>query len=145
MRADEELVFVVDLTTREIESLARDIERGGPETSPRTARRDEPSRPIRRLALLLDTWEEPLLLPVEPTRDAKLLDALARLLRIAVLAGERVPTVAIDYGEEYERTLAFERRLPDWVYSGVDARTAARLPPRVRLVLGPTRARRSRS
>lgn len=87
------------------------------------------------IAVLHDASDEPLLLPIEPTRDRRRLDAVARLLRFAVMRGERMPEVAVRYGEEYERRLAFERRLPAWAYDGVDPRVARALPEPLRRVL----------
>lgn len=141
MEGREELVYIVDLTSYEIDGAAHEIDRGGPNEEERPPLPQKPPSPIHRLALLIDGLDEPLLLPIEPTSDVVYLDALARLLRIAVLAGERVPAVAVNYGESYERSLAFERRLPDWVYSGVEAELAPKLPPEVRLVLGPRKRR----
>lgn len=89
------------------------------------------------MALLIDGVEEPLLLPIAPTTDALLLDALGRLVRLAAVAGERVPFVATEYGGELERRLAFERRLPGWVYRGLPPELARHLPPQLRSVLGP--------
>jgi len=137
MNEREELVFVVDLTTAEIDRVSQEIDAGGPRPGSAPPLPDEPPSPVAQIALLIDGWDEPLLLPVEPTRDVVWLDALARMLRIAVLAGERVPAVAVGYGDVLERALAFERRLPEWAYSGVDPQTAVRLPPDVRRVLGP--------
>lgn len=139
IRAREELVFAIDLTTGEMARAALDVEAAA-ETKGDVASQPLPEPPphdVRHVALLLDDREEPLVLPIAPTRDVVLLDALARLLRIAVLAGERVPAVAIEYGEELERRLAFERKLPDWVYEGVEPDVAAELPVEVRRVLGP--------
>jgi hypothetical protein len=137
----EELIFVVDLTAAEIDRASREIDAGGPRPPPPELP-DAPPSPVSRMALLIDGWDEPLLLPIEPTLDVAWLDAVARLLRIAALAGERVPAVAVNYGEVLERTLAFERRLPEWAYTGVDDATSARLPPELRVVLGPRRGRR---
>jgi hypothetical protein len=139
----EELIFVVDLTSAEIDRASQEIDAGGPRRPPPELPPAPPS-PISRMALLIDGRDEPLLLPIEPTQDVAWLDAVARLLRIAVLAGERVPVVAINYGEALERALAFERRLPEWAYAGVDEATAAELPPELRAVLGPQRGRRGR-
>lgn len=111
-------VLVVDLRTasmREGGALPADEALGEDET-------------IDVVALLHDGSDAPLLLPIEPTRDRRLLDAIARLMRFAVERGERIPGAAIRYGSEYERTLAFERRLPAWAYDGIDAR----LPPALR-------------
>lgn len=143
VQEQEELVYVVDLTTYELDRTADEVEGGGGGENPDSGAPlpQEPPTPIHQLAILIDGWEQPLVLPIEPTRDVVYLDALARLLRIAVLAGERVPAVAINYGEVYERSLAFERRLPEWVYSGIEAKVAAKLPTEVRLVLCPKKRR----
>jgi hypothetical protein len=135
--AGEALVYVVDLRARAIDEAARVSrdEPAGPPPSPPPS----PASDVRAVALLLDGRNEPLVVDVPPTRDGRLLDALGRLLKIAVLAGERVPSVAVTYGEEYERTLVFERRLPRWVFDGLDGRTADALPPEIRRVLGPPR------
>jgi hypothetical protein len=139
----EEMVFVVDLTTAEIDRVSQEIEAGGARPGPPPLP-PAPASPVARLALLIDGWDEPLLLPVEPTRDVAWLDAVARMLRIAVLAGERVPAVAVNYGDVPERALAFERRLPEWAYLGVDEEISARLPTELRVVLGPRQVRRGR-
>jgi hypothetical protein len=132
-----EPVFAVDLTKGELARCVEEIEEDT--VAPTAPRRlpEPPERPIRWMALIYDEAEDPLLLPIEPTRDVCLLDALARLLRIAVLSGERISSVAINYGEELERTLAFERRLPAWAYEGIEARRASHLPEPLRTVLGP--------
>jgi hypothetical protein len=124
---DDRPVWVVDLRTQ-------------PEGASAAPTRDEalgPSEAIELVAILHHESEAPLLLPIEPTRDRRLLDAIARLLRFAVARGERIPAVAIRYGDGYERALAFERRLPRWAYEGVDARD---LPSELERALG----RRSR-
>ena len=132
----DEPVFVVDLTPREMARCAAEMQ-DSEEALPERELPDPPERPIRWLALLLEGRDEPLCLPVEPTRDVQLLDALGRILRIAVLSGERMPNVAIKYGEEAERKLAFEKHLPSWAYMGIDAATARTLPDGVRAVLAP--------
>jgi hypothetical protein len=111
-------VLVVDLRK---EALAAD--RAAIEGEPAPASPpDEPladEETIDTVAVLHDE-SEPLLLPIEPTRDRRYLDALARLFRFAVLRGERIPETAVRYGTEYERTLAFARRLPAWAYDGIE-------------------------
>jgi hypothetical protein len=131
----DEPVFVIDLTRAAIDRAARKAAEPGP-ARPRPLP-EAPTRPIERIALLLDGWQEPLLLPVAPTADVVLLDALGRLLTIGVLAGERVSVVAVEHGGELERSLVFRRRLPDWALDGVEPRVAARLPEAVERVLGP--------
>ncbi len=137
--SEERLVYVIDLTTSEVERAHRRSRDDEPFNRGESNDPPQPPEAIDTVALLLDGWEEPLLLEVEPTLDGDLLDALARLLKIAVLAGERVPTIAVSYGEEYERALAFERRLPAWIYDGLDSETTAALPVEVRRVLSPRR------
>jgi len=116
-------VWVVDLRT------ARDTEVGPPVDEAL-----DPSEAIELVAIIHDASETPLLLPIEPTRDRRLLDAIARLVRFAVAHGESIPAMAIRYGDEYERTLAFERRLPRWAYEGV---AAPNLPSELARALGP--------
>ena len=135
MRDSDEPVFVVDLTEATMEACGEEIRRGA-EAPSAPSLPEAPDEPIRTVALVVDD-SDPVLLAIEPTRDVVLLDALARLLRIAVLSGERVPAVAVGYGDELERRLAFERRLPAWVYDGVEPRVARRLPRALRAVLGP--------
>jgi hypothetical protein len=93
-----------------------------------------PGEMIELVAVLHDELDAPLLLPIAPTLDLRLLDAIARLLRFAVEHGERIPAVAVRYGSEYERALAFEKRLPRWAYEGTDRRD---LPSALARVLGP--------
>jgi len=131
-------VFVVDLRAAAMEESAAEVVDRRDEDGPRSLP-EPPLLPIDQVALLVDGRDEPVLLSVEPTRDVELLDALARLLRIALLSGERVPAVAVEYGDELERRLAFERRLPAWVYDGVRPAVALRLPAALRSVLGPPR------
>lgn len=135
----QELVYVIDLTLEERNRLAQQVDQDGKaiEESPKTELAQPPERPIRYIALLTEAQEDPILLPIEPTKDVRYLDALARLLRIGDLAGETIPSVAINYGDVYERKLAFERKLPDWAYSGVDSELLAQLPASLKRVLKP--------
>lgn len=131
----EEPIFVVDLTDGEMERCASAVAQADRGWGSDRRLPDPPSRPIRWLALVIEGRDDPVLLPLEPTRDVEFLDALARIIRIAVLAGERIPTVAIEYGTELERSLAFERCLPSWAYDGVAPDISARLPRHLRKVL----------
>jgi hypothetical protein len=133
----EEPVFVIDLTAGAIEEAAARSSETTERAPPPSALPERPAKPIGQVALLIDGWPEPLVLALAPTSEVELLDALGRLLKIAVLSGERVPAVAVNYGDELERRLAFERRLPEWVYEGIDEGIARKLPPAVRKVLGP--------
>ncbi len=135
----DEPVFVIDMTEREMApARAAFFERRSDDPAAPAALPPTPPSPISTVALILDGWNDPLLLPIEPTEDVVLLDALARLLRTAVLVKQRVPAVAVEYGDELERRLLFERRLPTWLVSGVDDNVAARLPSEIARVLAPS-------
>jgi hypothetical protein len=135
----EPLVFVVDLRAPAMAEVAQLVAHGEASDAAPAGRSlpEVPSQPISHLALLMEGRQELLFLPLEPTQDVEYLDTLARLLRIAVLSGKRIPTVAVEYGEEQERELAFSRRLPHWAYHGVPEALAASLPAELEVVLGP--------
>ncbi len=105
-------VFVIDLRDLEADRAAL----GAP------APRALPSmdEAVRDVALLVE-GADPILLPIAPTDDARLLDALARLVRFAVLRQRPVAEIAARYGGDYERQLVRESRLPGWALDGVDA------------------------
>jgi hypothetical protein len=133
-------VLVVDLRRAAQEDDRAALAQGGAAPLPA----DEPigaHEVVRLLAVLHDASEEPLLLPLPPSADRRWLDAVARLLRFAVLRGATMPEVAITHGSEYERRLAFERALPAWAYEGIEPRLARALPAELRRVLE-RRARR---
>lgn len=132
----DEPVFVIDLTSAELARCAAEMQ-GSQELLDERPLPEPPDQPIRVVALLAEGLSEPFLLRIDPTRDVLYLDALGRILRIAVLSGERMPTVAVEYGEELERKLAFERRLPSWAYEGIERGLARRLPEDLRAVLAP--------
>ncbi|HJL20041.1 MAG TPA: hypothetical protein RMH99_30530 [Sandaracinaceae bacterium LLY-WYZ-13_1] len=130
-------VLVVDLRS---EALGEDRRALGEDRAAPAPPPDAPleaSETVDRVALLHDGDDEPLLLPIEPTRDRAELDALARLIRFAVVRGERIPTVAHAYGGERERRLLFERRLPGWALDGLAPADLAKLPAALRRALGP--------
>lgn len=132
---DDAPVLVVDLRER-----ARADDRAALGGAPPPLPADEPLEAHERVdtvAVLHDGSDEPLLLAIEPTRDRGELDAIARILRFAVLHGARMPEVAVTHGGEQERSMAFERRLPRWAYEGIDRRRARALPPALRAVLAP--------
>lgn len=115
---------MIDLGDLEADRRALD---GAP--SPRPLPRVEEA--ISQVALLPRDGP-PVLLPIPATEDARLLDALARLVRFAVMLGEPILAVAERYGGEYERALAREGRLPRWAIEGV----REPLPPSL-AILGP--------
>lgn len=128
-------VLVVDLRAPARAEDRALVERGA---TPPALPPDEPlaeDETVSLLAILHDGSDEPLLLPLAPTRDRRWLDAVARLLRVAVLRGASMSEVATAYGTEYERRLAFTRALPAWAYDGIEPRLARALPRELRRVL----------
>src|SRR5512138_3908787 len=88
-------VFVVDLTPRTMDACRAELAAspGAADAAPAGAVRGEeehpgpPERPIRAVALVF-TWEgDPVLLNIRPTLDTQMLDAMARLIRMALLTG----------------------------------------------------------
>lgn len=131
---DDRPVLVVDLRS---DALAEDraaLDAGEPPPLPADAPLDEHEE-VSLLAILHDGSDEPLLLPLPRTRDRRRLDAIARLLRFAVLHRTSIPEAAIVHGDTLERRLAFARELPAWAYDGIDPRDAKRLPAALRRVL----------
>jgi hypothetical protein len=136
----DEPVFVIDLRGSTMREVRREVAaaRAGafvPRLLPAP-----PDEPVRLVALLVDGRAEPVLLPITPTRDIALLDALARLVRFAVLEGLRPAEVARRYGGPLERSLADDGRLPAWAAGDLDAALLGALPKEVQRALGPGRA-----
>lgn len=133
---DEALVFVIDLRDAAMQEIAREVDAAIEGAFVPRVLPAPPEAPIAAVALLVGAGEgEPFVLPIEPTTDVRWLDALARLVRFAVLRGATVEEVATQYGEEYERALVGGGRLPGWALGALDAPTAARLPETVRRAL----------
>jgi hypothetical protein len=132
---DDAPVFVIDLTHAERARTAREVRAAmGGEFVPRVLPQP-PDEPVRWVALLLDAGE-PVLLPIAPTRDVRLLDALARLVRFALLQELTGAEVAARHGEVYEQELLARGALPGWTRGELDPEAARRLPPDVRRALG---------
>lgn len=135
---DDRPALVVDVRTPALDADRRASASGEPQrASPADVELVE-DEAIDVIAVLHDGSDAPLLLPIAPTRDRAWLDAVARILRFAVLRGERMPTVATAYGGALERRLAFGRRLPAWAYEGIDDTALRRAPPALRRVLAPS-------
>jgi hypothetical protein len=134
MATDDELVFAIDLTHEALREVGEELATAHDRSSERPLP-PLPHRPIRQIALLLADRDEPLLLPIAPTRDVRLLDALARLIRVAVVLGLRVSEIAQRYGTPYEQKLVSERRLPGWALGSIASDTARLLPEDVRRAL----------
>ena len=112
-RVEDELVFVIDLRSAALGEVEHELQTANDVDVARPLP-PRPHRPIRRVALLLDDPNEPLLLPIAPTRDERFLDALARLIRVASVLRLSVPEVARRYGAPYEQRLVSSGRLPGW-------------------------------
>ena len=80
-----------------------------------------------------------MLVPIPPTRDTSMLDALARLLRTCMLTGKRVGELVADHGDPMMRQLYAAGSFPPFVYLGFDSDSEwlARLPPALRRAVGP--------
>jgi hypothetical protein len=124
----DEPVFVIDLSEAALAEARSDFEEPLGPARGRPRDLSAPERPVRAVALLLGASEDPLLLEIEPTRDAVMLDALARLVRAALVTGETVASLATEHGGEALRRLYLERRFPRFVYEGVPPPAGDRLP-----------------
>ena len=140
--AMDDPVFVVDLSPETMEACRRDFcrdEQGS--ARPASAVPPPPERPIRAIALLFSPAEEqPLLLPIPPTRDTVMLDATARLIRSAALTGRSLADLAIEHGDESLRRLYRSGRLPEFIYVGLPEAALVRIPEGLRWIFaGPRR------
>jgi hypothetical protein len=136
-------VFVVDLTPRTMEACRTDLAGPAPGGDPATAPAPAPaSRPIRAVALVF-TWEgDPVLLSIQPTADTEMLEAMARLLRMAMLTRRSVASLVTEAGGEHLKRLYFSRKLPRFIYDGVPAPVRHRIPMELQEALGRRRRRR---
>lgn len=131
----EEPVFVIDLRAPVMREVAQEIEAASAGAFVPRVMPPPPERDLRCVALIVDGPGDPILLPIAPTRDVRLLDALARLVRFAVVREMPVRDVATRYGDAYERGLVERRELPAWAIDGVDASMVHALPADVRRAL----------
>jgi hypothetical protein len=137
-------VFVVDLTPRTMEACRADLAGPAPGAGgdPATAPAPSPSRPIRAVALVF-AWEgDPVLLPIQPTVDTEMLEAMARLIRMAMLTRRSVANLVTEAGDEPLKRLYFSRKLPRFIYDGVPAPVRHRIPTELQEALGKRRRRR---
>lgn len=125
------LVFVIDLRAAAMAEVAREVEAAKAGAFVPRVLPDEPEAPIETVALLVDEGG-PLLLPIAPSRDVRWMDALARLVRFAVLHRQSVTEVAARYGHAYERSMS----LPAWARGELEPAVAERLPESIRHALG---------
>lgn len=137
-------VFVVDLTPRTMEGCRAALESAGPSSWRPDRPPPSPRAPIRAVALVF-TWEgDPVLLSIQPTRDTTMLDAVARLIRMALLTHRSVASLVIEAGDNELKRLYFSRRLPRFIYDGVPAPVRHRVPSELVGALGRRRRRGAR-
>lgn len=129
--SDDDLAFVIDLRRAAMDEVAREVAAASSGAFVPRVLPSPPEGAIATVALLVDGADAPVLLPIAPTRDVRYLDALARLLRFAVLRGAPVREIARAYGTDYERSL----ELPRWSRGELDAAARSRLPPAVAAAL----------
>ncbi len=156
--APHDPVFVVDLTPEAMDLCRASF--GDPDAPPHAeaarppaepASRDEPpdraearpapAQPIRAVALLFARDADPVLLSIRPTLDTAMLDAMARLVRSALLTRRSVASLVTEAGDAELKRLYFARALPRFIYDGVPAPVRHRIPEELRAALG-RRARR---
>jgi hypothetical protein len=136
-------VFVVDLTPQTMNVCRVEFERGRPESEP-AAPRVVPERPIRAIALVFAWEEDPVLLSIQPTTDLGMLDAVARLIRTAMLTRRTIATLVTDFGDDDLKRRYFARGLPRFVYDGIPAPVRHRIPLQLQEAFGHGGRRRSR-
>jgi len=138
-------VFVVDLTPETMEACRAELaSRTMRATSPAD---DEPrppaapDQPLRAVALVFAQDRDPVILAIPPTADTEVLDAAARLLRMALLTRRSIANLVTELGDERLKHLYFSRRLPRFLYEGVPAAVQRRLPAELCQALGRRRRR----
>jgi hypothetical protein len=140
-------VFVVDLSPEVMVGCRAAFEAGAAPTlaaEPALAPASPPERPIRAIALLFARDADPVLLSIRPTLDTSMLDAVARLIRAALLTSRSVASLVTEAGDDRIKRLYFSRTLPRFIYDGVPAPVRHRIPPTLQAALGHRRPRRGR-
>jgi hypothetical protein len=141
--APQDPVFVVDLTPETMASCRDEL--FAPDDQPAAAAvrpPPAPGSPLRAIALLFARDEDPVLLSIRPTLDTAMLDAVARLIRGALLTGRTVANLVTEAGDAELKRLYFARALPRFIYDGVPAPVRHRVPEALRSALGHRRSRR---
>ncbi len=132
-------VFVVDLTPEALAECQQELEGaldGSSEPAPeKKAKTSFSHAPLQAVALVFNWDDGPLLIAIEPTQNRQMLDALARLLRIGLLKGIPLSTLALDFGDDDLKRLYFSRELPGFVYGALEAEVWERLPAPFRAIL----------
>lgn len=94
----------------------------------KTPTSENAAHPIRAIALIFDRNADPVLLAIDPTEDLRMLDALARLMRFALLTERSIATLATEFGDVEMKRMFFARRFPRFVYRGIPVSVRTRLP-----------------
>ena len=121
--ATDDPVYVVDLTEAALAACRAAFDDANLGTDPAfegtdpNPQRGPKKRPIRAVAFLTEADADPVLVPITPTRDVMALDAMARLVRAAVVTGVPVAELATRHGDGQLTALYRARRLPAFVYT----------------------------
>jgi hypothetical protein len=130
-------VFVVDLTPQTMNACQADFAPQGVDSAEAAVVvPDPPERPIRALALVFAWEEDPVLLSIQPTFDTAMLDAVARLIRVALFTHRSIAHLVTESGDDELRRRYFSRGMPRFVYDGIPAPVRHRVPPELRRALG---------
>jgi hypothetical protein len=140
-------VFVVDLSPQTMRACSADFTRQPPgEARAGRAKPHLPSPPkkaIRAVALIFGWEDDPILLNIRPTKDTQMLDAMARLIRAAVLTRRSVASIVVEHGDDTLKRLYFSKGLPRFIYEGIPAPARHRIPREFLRTLGKRSARAS--
>jgi hypothetical protein len=130
-------VFVVDLTPQTMNTCRADFGLGSPpNVEVATVVPDPPERPVRALALVFAWEEDPVLLSIQPTLDTEMLDAVARLIRAALITRRSIAHLVTEHGDDEMKRLYFSRRLPRFIYDGIPAPVRHRVPAELQQAVG---------
>lgn len=141
-------VFVVDLTPQTMDACASDfaVRLSSPDDAALAQRQAAlpatPQRPIRAVALIFAWEKDPVLLNIQPTQDTEMLDAVARLIRTAMLTQRSVGAIVTEHGDDQLKRLYFSRRMPRFIYEGIPAPVRHRIPNELQRALGQGSRRR---
>ena len=138
-------VFVVDLSPQTMDACQADFGYEQVEGDRSPSGSDHPSklpRPIRAVALIFAWEKDPVLLSIQPTKDTQMLDAVARLMRTAMLTQRSVGALVTEYGDDELKRLYFSRRMPRFIYEGIPAPVRHRIPSELQRALGSVSRRR---
>ena len=120
-------IFVIDLSDETMQKAREALDEDVPMV-PASELSEQADRHLRAVALVFDWSDDPVLLAMEPTNDLKMLDALARLMRFALLTGHSIARLVTEHGDDEMKRMFFARRFPRFVYRGIPVSVRKRLP-----------------